>query len=88
MVCCPYWLLSIERQRFAITDGEENMAEQGTQSDTGDETYVQSKNVKYVLMGIIVVLLIIVGLQYRELQTAQDVINTLAKHVPEIQKKQ
>jgi predicted negative regulator of RcsB-dependent stress response len=64
------------------------MAEEGTQADTGDETYVQSKNVKYVLTGVIVVLLMIIGLQYRELQTAQDTINVLAKAVPEIQKKQ
>ena len=39
-------------------------------------------------MGVIVVLLIIIGLQYRDLQVAQGTINVLAKHIPEIAEKQ
>ena len=52
-----------------------------------DETYVQGKNVKYVLFGIIVVLLIINLVQFRQLLIAQDAIDVLGMRVVELQEK-
>ncbi len=52
-----------------------------------DETYVQSKNVKYVLFGIIVVLLIMNLVQLRQQLMEQDAIDLLGKRVVELQKK-
>ena len=58
-----------------------------TTGGNNNEQYIQGKNVKYVLFGIIVVLLIMNLLQFRELMVAQDTIDLLGKHVAELQKK-
>jgi hypothetical protein len=57
------------------------MADEGAGAETANSEPIQGKKVIFVLLGMILVQLWIIGLQYRDLNVAENTINVLTKRL-------